>query len=171
MNVIKTKKRYGMIIRRAEERDLASILRVYETAREYMRQSGNPDQWGTDKPQRKLLEDDIRKGELFVGEDEGDIHFVFAFILGADPTYSYIEDGSWLSDEPYGTIHRIASDGTVSGVVKMAVEYCRETIPNIRIDTHEKNKTMQHVVEKLGFTRCGIIYLEDGAPRIAYQLL
>ena len=30
-----------MIIRRAEERDLVSILRVYETAREYMRQSGN----------------------------------------------------------------------------------------------------------------------------------
>ncbi len=161
-----------MKIRRAEEGDLALILRVYETAREYMRQSGNPDQWGTDKPKRKLLEDDIKKGELFVGEsEEGEIHFVFAFILGADPTYSYIEDGEWLSDEPYGTIHRIASDGTVSGVVKMAVEYCRKTIPNLRIDTHEKNKTMQHVVEKLGFTRCGIIYLEDGAPRIAYQLL
>ena len=161
-----------MIIRRAEKRDLVSILRVYETAREYMRQSGNPDQWGTDKPQRKLLEDDIKKGELFVGEsDDGEIHFVFAFILGADPTYSYIEDGEWLSDEPYGTIHRIASDGTVSGVVKMAVEYCQKTIPNLRIDTHEKNKTMQHVVKKLGFTRCGIIYLEDGSPRIAYQLL
>ena len=38
------------------------------------------------------------------------------------------------------------------------------------IDTHEKNKTMQHVVEKLGFKRCGIIYIEDGTPRIAYQL-
>ena len=161
-----------MIIRRAEERDLGSILRVYETAREYMRQSGNPDQWGTDKPQRTLLEDDIRKGELFVGEsDSGEIHFVFAFILGADPTYSYIEDGSWLSDEPYGTIHRIASDGTQTRVVKIAVEYCQKTIQNLRIDTHEKNKTMQHVVEKLGFIRCGIIYLEDGAPRIAYQLL
>ncbi len=84
---------------------------------------------------------------------------------------SYIEDGNWLSDEPYGTIHRIASDGTVSGVVKMAVEYCRKTILNLRIDTHEKNKTMQHVVEKIGFIRCGIIYLEDGSPRIAYQLI
>ena len=161
-----------MNIRTALPDDLPSILRVYEIAREYMRQSGNPDQWGTSKPRKELLVEDIRKGELFVGEDEkGEIRFVFAFILGADPTYSYIEDGAWLSDAPYGTIHRIASDGTVSGVVKTAVEFCKKTISNIRIDTHEKNTTMQHVVEKLGFQKCGIIYIDDGTPRIAYQLL
>ena len=161
-----------MTIRKAKPCDLTRILRVYEIAREHMRQSGNPTQWGTDKPKKELLEDDIRKGELFVGEnEEGHICFVFAFILGEDPTYSYIEDGNWLSDEPYGTIHRIASDGTLSGVVKSAVDYCKNTISNLRIDTHENNKTMQHVLEKLGFTRCGIIYIEDGTPRIAYQRL
>lgn len=160
-----------MNIRKAEYGDLDAILKVYQAAREYMRQSGNPNQWGTDKPKKEWLEQDIEKGNLYVGEnDSGEIHFVFAFILGADPTYSYIEDGSWPSDEPYGTIHRIASDGTVSGVVKMAVEYGKSIISNIRIDTHEDNKTMQHVVEKLGFERCGIIYIEDGTPRIAYQL-
>lgn len=161
-----------MKIRNAKISDLNSILKVYETAREYMRQSGNPNQWGNSKPQKELLESDIRKNELFVGEDDnGNIHFVFAFILGADPTYSYIENGNWLSDKPYGTIHRIASDATVSGVVKTAVEYCKKTISNIRIDTHKDNKTMQHVLEKNGFVKCGIIYLEDGDPRIAYQIL
>lgn len=159
-----------MKIRKAELSDLNAILRVYEIAREYMRQNGNPDQWGTDHPKKELLEDDIRKGELFVGENnEGDIHFVFAFILGDDPAYSYIENGNWISDEPYGTIHRIASDGTVSGVLKTTVDYCRNTISNIRIDTHEKNKTMQHVAEKIGFVKCGIIYIDNGTPRIAYQ--
>lgn len=161
-----------MIIRKAFPDDLNSILKVYEIAREYMRQNGNPTQWGTVKPRKELLVDDIRKGDLYVGEnDKGDICFVFAFILGDDPTYSYIEGGSWLSDEPYGTIHRIASDGTVSGVVKAAVDFCRNIIPNIRIDTHENNKTMQHVAEKLGFVKCGIIYIDDGTPRIAYQLV
>ena len=160
-----------MTIRKATEKDLNSILKVYAAAREYMRNTGNPNQWGNDKPYREWLEDDIEKGQLYVGETESGIHCAFAFILGKDPTYSYIEDGSWLSDEPYGTIHRIAGDGTVSGVVKSAVEYCRKTISNLRIDTHEDNKTMQHVVEKLGFRRCGIIYIEDGTPRIAYQLL
>jgi hypothetical protein len=160
-----------MIIRKAKSNDLDAILKVYEIAREYMRQTGNPDQWGTQHPQKQMLEDDIVKGQLYVGEQDGNIHAVFAFILGKDPTYSYIENGSWPSDEPYGTIHRIASDGTVPGVVKTAVEYCRQTISNIRIDTHEKNKTMQHVLEKIGFVRCGIIYIEDGSPRIAYQLV
>ena len=161
-----------MTIRKAKPGDMNAILSVYEIAREYMRQSGNPDQWGTDKPKQELLEEDIRKGELFVGEsEEGQIHFVFAFILEEDPTYSYIESGEWLSEEPYGTIRRIASDGTVSGVVQTAVNYCKNTISNIRMDTHEKNTTMQHVLEKLGFARCGIIYISDGTPRIAYQLL
>ena len=40
---------------------------------------------------------------------------------------------------------------------------------NLRIDTHEKNIPMQRCLAKHGFTRCGIIYLEDGDPRIAYQ--
>lgn len=160
-----------MKIRKATCDDMESILFVYATAREYMRNTGNPDQWGTEYPQAELLASDISKGELFVGEDEhGCIRFVFAFIVGEDPTYLHIEDGGWLSDKPYGTIHRIANDGTVKGVVKMALEYCKKTISNLRIDTHEKNKTMQHVVEKLGFIRCGIIYIEDGTPRIAYQL-
>ena len=160
-----------MKIRKAQTRDLDRILEIYAIAREYMRQSGNPDQWGFDKPKKELLEDDIKKGELFVGEEEnGEIHFVFAFILGEDPTYSYIEDGKWPSCEPYGTIHRIAGDGTKRGVVKAAVEFAGERVKNIRIDTHEKNKTMQHVLDKLGFERCGIIYIEDATPRIAYQL-
>ena len=107
-----------------------------------------------------------------VGESsEGDIHFVFAFFLGEDPTYLYIKNGNWISDEPYGTIHRIASDGAVSGVVKMAVDYSKNIISNIRIDTHENNKTMQHILAELGFSKCGIIYIEDGTSRIAYQLL
>jgi len=59
----------------------------------------------------------------------------------------------------------------ITGVVKMAVDYCKKTISNLRIDTHEDNKTMQHVLSKLGFSRCGIIYIEDGSPRIAYQTL
>lgn len=161
-----------MKIRKAKPQDLNSILKVYEIAREYMRQSGNPDQWGTEHPKKEMLQDDIKIGQLYVGENEkGEIHFVFAFILGDDPTYSYIENGDWISDKPYGTIHRIASDGTVSGVVKTAVDYCRNIISNIRIDTHENNKTMKHVVEKLGFVKCGIIYIDDGSPRIAYQLL
>ena len=37
-----------MEIRKAKAEDLNSILAIYAKAREYMRVSGTPDQWGTD---------------------------------------------------------------------------------------------------------------------------
>ena len=40
---------------------------------------------------------------------------------------------------------------------------------NIRIDTHRDNRIMQHVLEKFGFTYCGIIYLLSGDERLAFQ--
>ena len=45
----------------------------------------------------------------------------------------------------------------------------RDIAQSIRSDTHADNKTMQHLIEADGFTRCGIIYIADGTPRIAYQ--
>jgi hypothetical protein len=30
---------------------------------------------------------------------------------------------------------------------------------------------MRHALEKYGFCYCGIIYLQDGAERLAYQLV
>lgn len=156
-------------IRRAREEDLQRITRIYARARKFMESTGNPNQWGTNHPPVSQLEEDIRVGNLYVAENDSGIHGVFAFILGEDPTYGYIEDGRWNSDQPYGTIHRVASDGS-GGVLTEALQYCRVIIPYIRIDTHHDNKVMQHVIEKNGFQRCGIIYIKDGSPRIAYDL-
>ena len=47
------------------------------------------------------------------------------------------------------------------------MEHCE----SLRADTHADNKVMQHLLESEGFTRCGIIHVEDGTPRIAYQRL
>ncbi len=158
------------MIRLAETKDLDAIVKVYDAARAYMALSGNPHQWGDDGyPHRDLLEEDIEKQRLYVIEENDAVHAVFAFMLGEDPTYGYIEDGQWPNDKPYGTIHRIASDGQIKGMFTRTFNFCRSKIDEVRIDTHHDNKTMQHVVAKHGFKRCGIIYLENGAPRIAYQ--
>ena len=158
------------MIRLAETKDLDAIVKVYAAARAYMAASGNPHQWGdSGYPHRDLLEEDIEKRRLYVIEENGAVHAVFAFMFGDDPTYAYIEDGQWPNSKPYGTIHRIASDGQIKGMFTKAFDYCRSQIDEIRIDTHHDNKTMQHVVTKHGFVRCGIIYLENGDPRIAYQ--
>lgn len=111
---------------------------------------------------------DITGGNFYAMEDDGRLCGVFAFILGEDPTYRKI-DGAWLNDEPYGTVHRIAGDGSARGIFARCVEFCSSKTTNLRMDTHRDNHTMLHLLEKHGFTRCGIITVRDGTPRIAFQ--
>ena len=156
-------------VRKALEADYPRILEIYAHARAFMAKTGNPNQWGTNYPPEAMLRADIPAGNLYVVEDQ-EIHGVFAYFTEPDPTYSYIEDGAWLSDSPYGTIHRVAGDGR-GGVFSAVLKYAEDCNPHVRIDTHHDNVVMQHVLEKHGFQRCGIIYLEDGDPRIAYEKL
>ena len=117
-----------------------------------------------------MIQDDIENGYSFVciGEDNI-VHAAFKFFVGEDPTYRVIEQGSWKNDNTYGTIHRVASDGTIKGVFSQIVSFCEVICPELRADTHKDNHVMQHLFEKNGFERCGVIYVEDGTPRFAYQ--
>lgn len=155
-------------VRKAELADLPRILEIYEYARGFMAATGNPTQWGKTNPPREILETDIARRKLYVVEEDGEIIGVFFFSVEEDPTYRTIFDGEWESNAPYGVIHRIASQGR-GGVFGTCLAYCLGVTRHLRIDTHEDNKVMQHVVEKHGFTRRGIIYIADGTPRIAYE--
>lgn len=156
-------------IRNATAQDLGQIMDIYKCAQDYMIQSGNPTQWGRVYPDAALIQSDIRQNTCKVMVDETGIHGVFALFAGAEPTYARIEGGNWPNDAPYLTIHRLAGDGQVHGLFRCTASYCKAIAQNIRIDTHADNKTMQHLIEADGFTRCGIIYIADGTPRIAYQ--
>lgn len=154
-------------VRKAVWEDFERILEIYEIARNFMAETGNPTQWGTGYPPVDMLKSDIPAGNLYVVEEDI-LRGVFAYFTEPDPTYAFIEDGSWLDDGPYGTIHRVAGDGS-GGIFSAVLAFALERNPHIRIDTHADNKVMQHVLEKHGFSRRGIIYLEDGDPRIAYE--
>ena len=157
-------------IRTAQFADLDRIEEIYAYVRNFMAAHGNPTQWGTTEPPHEQLVDDIQQKLLFVVTSATQIHGVFYFYIGEDPTYTHIYDGSWRSDTPYGTIHRIAGDGS-GGILKAAVEFCREKISHFRIDTHGDNTVMQNAVARLGFQRRGIIYIQDGTRRIAYDMI
>ena len=92
----------------------------------------------------------------------------FALLPSPEPTYDYI-DGAWLTDEPYGVIHRMASYPEVHGIFSTIIDYAASRFSHLRIDTHRDNRIMQHLIEKHGFTYCGIIWLEDGTERLAYE--
>ncbi len=158
------------MIRLATKCDLPKIFPIFEEAKKYMQKEGNITQWNKNYPAENLLLSDIEKNQLFVYTENDIIEGVFVLQSGDDPAYSYIENGSFRYSKSYRTIHRIASSGKVSGIFKKCLDYCKKKSDFLRIDTHADNKTMRHLIEKHGFSECGIVYMADGSPRIAYEL-
>lgn len=156
-------------IRKTRPEELDEVMQIYAAARRFMAQTGNPNQWGDGHPEEELIREDIAEGRSYVAEVDGRIETVFMYAFGEDPTYRVIEDGSWKDDRPYGVVHRIASRGEVKGAGSGCLQWAFEQCKNLKIDTHDDNLVMQHVLEKNGFERCGRIYLENGNPRVAYQ--
>lgn len=159
-----------MKIRLTELKDLPSVMEIYDYARAFMRSIGNTTQWIDGYPSEAFIRQEIEDGHSFVcADEEGEILGTFCFILGDDPTYQHIYEGAWLNDEPYGVVHRLATNGSRKGVAETCLNWCFERMANIRVDTHRDNKVMQHILEKHGFQRCGIIYVKNGTERFAYQ--
>ena len=167
-----------MRIRKAERGDLPALLALYSEARATIALLGI-DQWQDGYPGEDAVLSDIEAGRGRVVEDEdGEIVGAFALCEGEDPTYRVIENGSWMTSEPYLAMHRTAirvkNRGTgVSGmIVRDAKESARRLgLRTLRIDTHEGNVVMRRMLEKNGFEYRGVIHLLNGDPRVAYEIL
>ena len=143
-----------------------------EAAKGIMRASGNMRQWTDGYPSEAVILSDMEKGGGYVVEEDGQIVAYFAFLTSPEPTYAKIYDGEWLDDvQPYHVVHRIASYPDAHHVFSDMIDFCFAHDANIRIDTHRDNCIMGHILEKYGFCYCGIIFLENGDERLAFQLL
>lgn len=157
-----------MEIREAAMDDLPAMEGLYAQARAFMREMGNPDQWGTSYPPSAQLVSDIEQGRSYLCLDSGEAVGCFYFGPGPDPTYLKIERGSWQDESPYWVLHRVAAIGR-RGVGSFCLRFCMEKAAHIRIDTHEQNLPMQRMLLKHGFSRRGIIHLANGAERVAFE--
>ena len=164
-----------MELRRTTEKDIARVMEIIRDGQRYFRQA-NIDQWVNNYPNEDIINEDISKGYSYVLVSEGKIVATAAVAFNGEPTYEKIYEGNWLTDEEYAVIHRIAvaeelkGQGVASVLLKMVEELCQERqVRSIKIDTHEDNKSMQRLMEKNGFIYCGIIYLESGSKRIAFE--
>ena len=151
---------------------MCRAIEIYTAARDFMRDNGNPCQWINGYPDENTVMRDIESGSLYALFEDEEMLAVFYFSLAPEPTYENI-DGAWLSDAPYGTIHRIAvaKGAHGRGLAALCFDFCRGIMPHLRIDTHRDNLLMQRTLAKYGFTYCGIIHLANGSERMAYELL
>ncbi len=157
-----------MEIRKATHDDFFRAEEIYAAARAYMKANGNPEQWGEGYPEEALIRGDIEAGNLYLCIEGDEVLGVFYYSEGVDSTYERI-DGAWLNDAPYGVIHRIAVSAHQRGVASFCFAYALSRCKNLKIDTHRKNHPMQRSLEKNRFVACGIIHLENGEERLAYQ--
>ena len=158
-----------MLIRKTLESDIPAVMAIFDTARAFMRAHGNREQWPVGTPSREVIEADITVGGSYVCEAGGRVVATFAFLPGPDPTYAQIEGEGWHGDGPYCVLHRVASDGSTHGVTAAMFAFAKEWAGMLRIDTHADNLPMQGAILKDGFRRCGVIHLENGDPRVAFD--
>lgn len=163
-----------MEIRRTRIEELDEVMRIYARAAEYMAQNGNPNQWKNGYPSRELIAADIANGVSYVMDVNGSIEAVFMYFEGTDASYARIDNGAWQVPGPYAVFHRIASAGRMKGVGRLCISWCvaqaaQHGCSSLRADTHMDNRIMQNVLQQNGFSYCGVVYLEDGAQRLAYE--
>jgi ribosomal protein S18 acetylase RimI-like enzyme len=163
------------MLRKATNQDTESIQSLYQQAITYLKQRGI-DQWQNGYPNQNTLKDDIAGGFSYVYEIDHHIVATVAILFGDEADYKTIFNGQWLNHDPYVTIHRLVVDEAYKGmgvaqkmllqIEQIAIDH---QIDDIRIDTHPENVSMKRFLIKSGFTQCGIVYLKDGAKRIAFH--
>lgn len=166
-----------MQIRLAEERDVAAISALYDEAREALREAGIP-QWQGDYPNAGDARRDIAEGTGYVLEENGEVLAFACLAFGVEHTYDVIEQGSWQGSGDYGYLHRVAVSGKAKGKGAAGLffeELKRQAkergVKLIRGDTHRDNAPMQRVMAKNGLAYRGIIRVEDGTERLAYEIV
>lgn len=164
-----------MNFRRANKLDKDKIMEIIKQAKSYFKLN-NINQWQNGYPNEAVVLKDIENKESYLLLEEDDIVATAVISLREEPTYNEIFDGSWLSKDKYLVIHRFAvrndlkGKGIANNMIKLAEKLALENnINSIKIDTHEENLSMKRVLEKNGFTYCGVIYLEDKSKRIAFE--
>lgn len=158
-----------MTIRHATENDIPQIMAMYDHSRSIMRAGGNTVQW-TGYPTRDDVMDDIRRRSSYIIQHQSFPVATFALVDGDEPTYNRIDHGRWIdTTTPYATLHRLAKTAEVNGVADIAFSYAKEQRAHLRVDTHETNLPMRKILEKEGFVYCGLVYMADRTPRVAYE--
>ena len=171
-----------MIIRATTLADIPTVMGIIEEARRTIADLGI-NQWQNGSPNEAMITADVEAGQSRVVVKDGDVVGTFALIDNGEPVYAVIEDGTWQTPDKnsagewnYLAIHRVAisvahrGSGISTAVIRHAEDAARSLgRTSLRIDTHEGNVVMRRMLERHGFVKCGIIHLENGDPRVAYE--
>ena len=167
-----------MLIRKTAPADLPAVGALYDQARAAMKAAGI-DQWQDGYPNMDSARRDMENGTGYVLEDSGRVLATACLAFGREPTYDVILQGAWEDTaEPYGYLHRVAVDPAAKGkgcaglfFEELKRQAQERGVGAVRGDTHRDNLPMQRVMAKSGLAYRGVIHVEDGSERLAYELV
>jgi RimJ/RimL family protein N-acetyltransferase len=170
----------SVVLRRAEYSDVDAVMEIINSAKTLLREDGIP-QWQNGTPNRETIISDIDRGWSYVLDLGGTVVASAALMEGPDPNYAVIYDGEWQqgSDIPYAAIHRTCVSSRHHGLhlgarlLSSLVQRGRELgVRQFRIDTHDLNVRMQHLIAQAGFVYAGIVRMDNDPEdlRRVYQL-
>lgn len=161
--------------RPAAEEDMESMMLIVRQAKNYLRKH-RVDQWQEEGyPSERNFRIDMERGDCYVMTYGGRVAGFFSLSSRPEKTYDAITDGKWSSDGPYCVLHRSAvaagfrGTGMSDALMKAAEEISLSRgIRNLRADTHRKNKAMQSLLRRHGYSFRGNIRVlvgEEHDPR------
>ncbi|MFS0614209.1 GNAT family N-acetyltransferase [Lederbergia ruris] len=164
-----------MEFRKTTIADIDQIMAIIGQAQQYFKDN-KIDQWQNHYPNVQTIKTDMQNGYSYVLVKDRQIIATAAISFDGEKTYDRIYHGNWLSHGEYAVIHRLAVDhqhkglGISSEVMRNVEKMCVDKgVNSIKIDTHEKNLSMQKLLQKNNFKYCGVIYLGNGSKRIAFE--
>ncbi|BFK82118.1 GNAT family N-acetyltransferase [Clostridium baratii] len=164
-----------MKLRKSVNEDINNIMQIIDEAKEALKEQGI-DQWQNGYPNADVIRNDILNNDSYVFIKNNEIVATSVVSFAGEKTYDKIYDGSWISNDEFAVIHRIAisnkykGTGIASEIIKMIENICLDkNVHSIKVDTHEFNMPMQKLLKKNDFKYCGVIYLEDKSKRVAFE--
>ena len=160
-------------LKRAEEEDFPSAMRLIDEAKAFLKGLG-VDQWQTGYPDARCIQEDIARRRGYFIADGARLCAYLCIDFDGEPAYDHLA-GEWESEPPYAVVHRLAvgdeckGRGLASAAFRLTQALCEaKGVRSIRVDTDENNAAMKHILQKNGFAYRGTIWF-DNSVKIAYE--
>ena len=153
--------------RPAENADLDDIMLIVRQSKNYLKKH-RVDQWQGDYPTPEAFVDAINEKECFAVMYGTRLAGFFCLTEKPEADYDSLTDGRWHGEGKYCTLHRAAVAAEFRGtglsdmLFKFAEDLARDKAAEcMRIDTHRKNKAMQKLLKRSGYTYRGNVLVSS----------
>ena len=152
--------------------DEALCMEIIADGRQFQQEQGFV-QWTEAYPILPDIAEDIETQRAWLLREGDTVLGYLCLDFDGEHAYDAITGGSWLCGEPYAVLRRLALNARGRGLTRvlfdLAAERSREQgITYLRLNIGLQNSRMQHILEKVGFEKRGIIIFQ-GSGKFAYE--